>query len=101
MYYAQQDLCDGGVDASKGVPTRDNDPETGKMKAWPSPFILMVDRGGCTFVKKVRDIFLLYPDFDSRISVLISYINCYCLTSVFGKGSQCSTSWCGRCCYCR
>jgi hypothetical protein len=23
------------------------------MRAWPSPFILMVDRGGCTFVKKV------------------------------------------------
>lgn len=25
------------------------------MKPWPSPFILMVDRGGCSFVKKVRN----------------------------------------------
>jgi hypothetical protein len=53
VYYAQQDLCNGDVDTSKGVPTRGIDPETGKMRAWPSPFILMVDRGGCTFVKKV------------------------------------------------
>jgi len=26
-----------------------------KMKPWESPFILMVDRGGCTFVKQVRN----------------------------------------------
>jgi hypothetical protein len=25
------------------------------MKPWPSPFILMVDRGDCTFVTKVRN----------------------------------------------
>ena len=25
------------------------------MEPWPSPYILMVDRGGCTFVTKVRN----------------------------------------------
>lgn len=25
------------------------------MEPWPAPYILMVDRGGCTFVKKVRN----------------------------------------------
>jgi hypothetical protein len=51
VYYAQQDFCtDSEVDPTKGVPVRPDDPETGKMAAWPSPFILMIDRGGCTFV---------------------------------------------------
>jgi hypothetical protein len=54
VYYAQQELCDGDVDTTKGVPTRPIDPETQKMQSWPTPFILMVDRGGCTFVKKVN-----------------------------------------------
>lgn len=55
VFYAQQDFCsDDQADPSKGVPIRPTDPETGKMAAWPSPFILMIDRGSCTFVKKVR-----------------------------------------------
>lgn len=53
LYYADSDLCDPNVDTRKGYPTRDLD-KNGKMEAWPSPFILMLDRGGCTFVKKVR-----------------------------------------------
>jgi hypothetical protein len=53
VYYADSDLCDPNVDTSKGYPTRENDAGTGKMKPWPSPYILMVDRGGCTFVQKV------------------------------------------------
>jgi hypothetical protein len=52
VFYAQQDLCES-VDSSLGVPSRPIDSQTGKMEAWPSPYILMVDRGGCTFVKKV------------------------------------------------
>lgn len=49
VYYANQDLCDSNVDNTKGFPQRkDGEP-------WPSPYILMVDRGGCTFVKKVRN----------------------------------------------
>ena len=27
----------------------------GKMLPWPSPYILMIDRGGCTFTQKVRN----------------------------------------------
>lgn len=53
VYYADSDLCSDTVDTSKGYPKRDM--ENGKMKPWESPFILMVDRGGCTFVKKVRN----------------------------------------------
>ena len=53
VYYADADLCDPNVDTSRGYPTRDT--ENGKMKPWPAPYILMVDRGGCTFVKKVRN----------------------------------------------
>jgi hypothetical protein len=55
-YTGEQDLCDGNVDTTKGVPTRPIDPFTGKMESWPSPYILMVDRGNCTFVTKVRTV---------------------------------------------
>jgi hypothetical protein len=51
VYYADQDMCGSDVDTSKGFPARAMD--KGVMKPWDSPFILMVDRGGCTFVKKV------------------------------------------------
>jgi hypothetical protein len=52
VYYADSDLCDPNVDITKGYPARDKNSK-GKMEPWPSPYILMVDRGGCTFVKKV------------------------------------------------
>lgn len=52
VYYAASDLCDANVNTAIGYPTRDIDPDTKQMKSWPSPYILMVDRGGCTFVKK-------------------------------------------------
>jgi len=55
VYYADDDLCDQDVDTTKGYPRREKDSDTGKMKEWESPYILMVDRGGCTFVKKVRN----------------------------------------------
>ena len=58
MFYAQQELCDGDVDTTIGVPIRPIDLDTKKMQPWPSPFILMVDRGGCTFVKKVWSMIL-------------------------------------------
>ena len=54
VYYADSDLCDPTVDTRKGYPIRNKD-STGKMEPWPSPFILMVDRGGCSFVQKVRN----------------------------------------------
>jgi hypothetical protein len=52
VYYADSQLCDAVVDTTKGYPEREK--ENGVMKPWPSPYILMVDRGECTFVQKVR-----------------------------------------------
>jgi len=54
LYYADDDLCDATVNKRKGYPIRPND-DTGKMAPWPVPFILMMDRGGCSFVQKVRN----------------------------------------------
>jgi len=54
LYYADSDLCDPAVDTRKGYPIRSKDND-GNMQPWPSPYILMVDRGGCTFVQKVRN----------------------------------------------
>jgi PA domain len=55
VYYADSVMCDSNEDYSRGgYPTREND-STGQMKPWVAPFILMVDRGDCTFVKKVRN----------------------------------------------
>jgi len=54
VYYADSDLCDPNVDTSKGYPERPKG-DNGKQEPWPAPYILMVDRGGCTFVKKVRN----------------------------------------------
>lgn len=54
VYYADSDLCDSNVNTRGGYPIRPMDKD-GKMEPWPSPFILMVDRGGCTFVVKVRN----------------------------------------------
>jgi len=53
VYYADSDLCDSNVDTTKGYPER-KDAKGNKMP-WQSPYILMVDRGGCTFVTKVRN----------------------------------------------
>jgi hypothetical protein len=55
MYYAEDDACDfNSIDVHAGHPIRAMD-ESGTMLAWQSPYILMVDRGGCTFVQKVRN----------------------------------------------
>jgi len=54
LYYADSNLCDSTVDTRRGYPTRPTD-KSGKMEPWPSPYILMVDRGGCSFVQKVRN----------------------------------------------
>lgn len=53
VYYANSQLCDPTVDNTKGYPERTDD--KGKKLPWQAPFILMVDRGGCTFVTKVRN----------------------------------------------
>jgi hypothetical protein len=47
VYYANSTLCDQNVDTRKGYPRRPNN------EPWPAPYILMLDRGDCTFVQKV------------------------------------------------
>ena len=55
MYYAADTLCEfSSIDTRAGYPIRSKD-DDGKMLPWQSPYILMVDRGGCTFVQKVRN----------------------------------------------
>lgn len=55
VYYADSTMCDSSKDYARGgYPTRDND-SSGKMAHWKPPFILMIDRGDCTFVMKVRN----------------------------------------------
>jgi hypothetical protein len=73
VYYADSTLCDGNKDYSReGYPARDND-ETGKMAAWKPPFILMVNRGECTFVNKVRN-----AQHAGAAAVLIADTTCSC-----------------------
>ena len=55
VFYADSELCGPTVNTSMGYPTRDVNPKTGLQKPWTPPFILMVDRGACTFVQKVRN----------------------------------------------
>jgi hypothetical protein len=72
VYYAQSDLCDPNVDTRKGVPSRATD-ESGAQMPWPSPYILMVDRGGCTFVTKVRN-----AQRSGAAGVIIADSSCLC-----------------------
>lgn len=54
VYYADSELCDLS-DTNRGYPTRERDPETNLLKPWQPPYVLMVDRGTCSFVQKVRN----------------------------------------------
>ena len=47
-------MCSHTFDNTKGYPERDKD-ENGKQQPWKAPFILLIDRGGCTYVTKVRN----------------------------------------------
>lgn len=56
VYYTDTDLCDSNsIDKSTGYPSRNVDPKTSRMEEWPSPFILMANRGTCSFVQKARN----------------------------------------------
>jgi hypothetical protein len=72
-------MCDSNVDYTRGgFPTREND-STGDMAPWKSPFILIVDRGDCTFVKKVRN-----AQRSGAAGVIIADSTCLC-----DAGSDC------------
>jgi len=79
VYYADSDLCDPNVDTQKGYPTRPKG-EDGMMLPWPSPYILMVDRGSCTLVQKVRN-----AQQSGAVAVVIADNVCLC-----SDGDQCS-----------
>lgn len=72
VYYADQDFCDRStIDSTKGYPVRtDGD---GNKLPWPTPFILMIDRGECTFVQKVRN-----AQSAGAAAVLIADSKCLC-----------------------
>ena len=84
VYYADSDLCDPTIDTTGGYPTRPNN------EPWPTPYILMVDRGSCTFVKKVRN-----AQRAGAAGVIIADNTCLCedaeCVSRSGTG-QCETS---------
>jgi hypothetical protein len=72
-------MCDPNIDYTRqGYPVRDKD-ETGQMAPWKYPFILMVDRGDCTFVKKVRN-----AQRSGAAGVIIADNTCLC-----SAGSKC------------
>ena len=72
LFYADSDLCDSNVNTRGGYPIRANESD-GKMEPWPSPFILMVDRGGCTFVQKVRN-----AQRSGAVGVIVADTTCLC-----------------------
>ena len=73
VYYANTTLCDPNVDYSRGgYPSRTKD-ATKTMAPWEFPFILMVDRGDCTFVFKVRN-----AQKAGATAVLIADDSCVC-----------------------
>ena len=55
VYYTPDDLCSPIVDTRKGFPERDIERDGQTMKPWQTPYILMVDPGGCSLVQKVRN----------------------------------------------
>ena len=80
MYYANDDLCDfDNIDTRGGSPIRAKD-DDGKMLPWQSPYILMVDRGGCTFVQKVRNAQRV-----GAAGVIIADNSCLCTMEASGQ----------------
>ena len=69
-------MCDSSVDYTVGgYPHREVvNKKTGEMKPWKAPFILMVDRGDCTFVKKVRN-----AQRSGAAAVVIADTTCLCI----------------------
>ncbi|CAJ1970218.1 unnamed protein product [Cylindrotheca closterium] len=73
IFYADNKLCDPTFDASKnGFPKREVT-QDGKMQPFASTFILLVDRGGCTFVAKIRNAQRL-----GAVAAIIADNSCLC-----------------------
>jgi len=89
VYYADADLCDPNVDTTRGYPERKD--TGGNRMPWQAPYILMVDRGGCTFVTQVRNAQRL-----GAAGVLIADNTCLCsdfdCMSKTGMSSTCEST---------
>ena len=89
MYYAADTCCDfNTIDSRGGYPIRAKG-EDGKPLPWQPPYILMVDRGGCTFVQKVRN-----AQRTGAAGVIIADNSCLCSSEAIGQchsdpGEQC------------
>jgi len=56
LYYAKSDLCDPHSKTLEEYPASGKEEDDKAVSAsWLSPFILMIDRGECTFVEQVRN----------------------------------------------
>lgn len=55
VYYTPDDLCSPIVDTHKGYPERQMEKDGKTMQSWQSPYILMVEFGGCAITQKVRN----------------------------------------------
>lgn len=87
IIYADDTICDR-VDTTKGYPRTPNNP------SWAPPFILMVDRGHCTFLQQVSAARVLMM-VDSGWG-LLTKLFCFSYT-LPTAGSQCPNT---RCCSC-
>ncbi|GAX12545.1 hypothetical protein FisN_24Hh121 [Fistulifera solaris] len=76
VYYADADLCSPQVDKRRGYPERNRD-SNGNQEPWPAPFILMIDRGNCDFVEKVRN-----AQRAGASAVLIADTSCRCADDI-------------------
>mmetsp|Transcript_36898 Transcript_36898/g.56663 ORF Transcript_36898/g.56663 Transcript_36898/m.56663 type:complete len:505 (-) Transcript_36898:134-1648(-) len=88
VYFANDLLCEPNVDTRGGFPIRPKD-KSDKMEPWPAPYILLVDRGGCTFVKKVRN-----AQRSGAAGVIIADDRCLCSAGsscTSAQGEQCET----------
>jgi len=85
VYYSDSDLCDSNVDMHSGYPANRKVGSDGQMEMWQAPFILMVDRGDCTFVKKVRN-----AQRAGAAGVIIADTTCLCTAgdSCTGDGEE-------------
>jgi len=55
VYYTETTLCDSVNEEDKKTGRPRKKDKDGNVIPWEAPFILMADRGGCTFVQKARN----------------------------------------------
>jgi len=88
VYYMKSTMCDDDMDYSRrGFPERAKNSD-GEMEAMVPPFILMIDRGECSFVQKAHN-----AQRTGASAVLIADDKCLC-----SVGNECAPSLPGEGC---